>query len=141
MSLLLALALLVHGFIHIGYACVPISFAATGPQFVTGAVAGSTIDTVGNALIVVTALGFLLAALATAGVVVPRAWWRPLVVIASIASATVLAFSPSAWTVPGLVIDAALVVAAIGLRWQPTPFFGGDRRAAGAQRADGAVRS
>ncbi len=140
MALLLALGLLIHGFIHIGYACVPISFASTGPQFVTGAIAGSTVDAVGNALVAVTALAFLVAALGTVGVLVPRAWWRPLVVIASVASAAVLAFSPTAWTVPGLVIDAVLIVAAIGLRWQPTPFFRGARHEAD-EGFNGAVRS
>jgi hypothetical protein len=91
---------------------------------VTGALDAGVIDGVGGALVAVTAIAYLLAALATAGILVPAGWWRPLVVVASIASATVLAFSPTGWTVPGLLIDAALLVAVLGPSWRPAPFFG-----------------
>jgi hypothetical protein len=128
MRLLLALGLVTHGFIHIGYVCTPISFASTGPGFLTDAVAAGTIDGIGNALVAVTAIAFLLAALATAGVLVPDGWWRPLVIVASIASAIVLAFSPTAWTVPGLLIDAVLLAAGFLMSSQRAAFFG--RRAA-----------
>ena len=120
MSVLIALVLVGHALMHVGAVSCGLLFSSTPPWIVTGA--GLDLGLVTSSAVVLTSLtvaGYLLAALAAAGVAVPRAWWRPLVVVASIASAVLLAglFSPAA--VPGLVLDAIFVWAVLGRSWQP----------------------
>lgn len=126
MSLPLALFLFVLGSVHIGYVCGPAwPFVATDPWLVTGLGAGSdTVRAVGVALVVVTFIAYLLAALTAAGLVRPSSLWTPLIVLASVSSAIVLVFFVTPWTVPFLVIDAVLLWATVVRRRHPTPFFG-----------------
>lgn len=126
MSLLLALLLVVHGGVHISYVCGPAwPFVATDPWLVSSLGAGSdAVRTVGIALAVVTFIAFLLAALTTAGIVLPSSFWAPLIVVGSIASAIVLLIFVTPWTLPFLAIDALLLWATLVESWHPTPFFG-----------------
>ena len=121
MSLLLALFLVVHASIHIGYVCGPAwPFVATDPWLVT--VLGANPDTVravGIGLVLVTFAAFLLAAVAATGLV--RSLWRPLVVIASGASAIVLLLFVTPWTLPGLAIDGLLALGNARRRLAPDP--------------------
>jgi hypothetical protein len=125
MSLLLALFLVVHGGVHIGYICSRSwPFEATDPWLVTtlgvdpGIVAG-----VGVALVLVTFFAFLLAAPTTVGVL-PSRLWSPLVAVGSVASAIVLVLLFAPGTVPGLAIDAVLLWAVLARKWRPTPLIG-----------------
>ena len=117
-----------HASIHIGYICGPAwPFVATDPWLVTLLGANpDTVRTVGIGLVLVTFAAFLLAAVAATGLV--RSLWRPLVVIASGASAIVLLLFVTPWTLPGLAIDALLLWATLVAGWRPTPFLGRARR-------------
>ncbi len=125
MSLLLALFLVVHGGIHIGYICGPAwPFATSEPWLVTSlGAAPETVRTAGIALALVAFLASLLAGLTATGIL-PSRLWMPLVAIAAAASAIVLVLFVTPWTLPGLAIDAVLLWAALVQSWQPTPFFG-----------------
>ncbi len=129
MSLLFALFLVVHGGIHIGYLCSRSwPFQAGDPWLVTSF--GASADTVGSVaavLVLMAFFAFLLAGLAVAGIVVPRAVWAPLIVLGSVASAIVLVVYITLGTVPGVVVDALLVWAVLVAGWRPTPFFGRER--------------
>jgi hypothetical protein len=124
MSLLLGLFLVVHGGVHIGFLCSRSwPFAAGDSWLVAGLGAGpDAVNTIAAALVIVTFVAFLLAGL-TAAAPLPRAFWAPLVTVASIASAIVLVVFVTPGTLPGLAIDAVLLWTALsGAR--PTPFFG-----------------
>lgn len=120
MSVLLALFLLVHGSIHIGYVCSRSwPFEAADPWLVIGlGASGAVVQAVGAALALVTFFAFLLAAAATVGLL-PRRLWRWLVGVGSVASAVMLLVFVTPWTLPGLVVDSALLWAAFGERWTP----------------------
>jgi hypothetical protein len=125
MPLLIALVLVGHAVMHIGAVACGLLFVPTPPWIVTGT--GVDFDAVKAIAVVLTSItvaGYLFAVLAGAGIVVPRSWWRPLVVVASVASATMLVGLFSLSAVPGLAIDAVLVWAVLARSWQPTPILG-----------------
>ncbi len=125
MSLVLALFLVVHASIHIGYICGPAwPFVATDPWLVTtlGAAPASVHD-VGVVLVLVTFFAFVLAALTAVGIL-PSRLWAPLIAVGSVGSAIVLVLFVTPWTLPGLAIDAALAWAVLGRHWRPTPLIG-----------------
>ena len=136
MPFLLAVFLVVHASIHIGYICGPAwPFVATDPWLVT--VFGASPDavrTVGIALVVVTFVAYLLAALTVVGLL-PRAAWKPLVAVAAMASAIVLTLFITPWTLPGLAIDAVLLWATLVRGWRPTRFVGRTRHPSPASQA------
>ena len=74
---------------------------------------------VGRLLVVVTFVLFALAALATAGILIPAAWWQGLLVASSLASLAMLVvwFAPT--LLLGILIDIALVWLAIAGPWSP----------------------
>lgn len=74
----------------------------------------------GAALVVVVAVGFLLAVLATVGVVVPSGWWQVLVVGSAAASVVLLALFFNPQLVLGVAIDAVLVWVVLASVWAPT---------------------
>lgn len=122
MSVLIALVLVGHALMHVGAVSCGLLFSSTPAGIVTGT--GLDLGLVRSSAVLLTTLtvaGYLLAALAAVGIAVPRGWWRPLVVVASVASAVLLAglFSPPA--LPGLVLDALFVGAVLGRSWQPAP--------------------
>jgi hypothetical protein len=135
MSILLALFLVVHASIHIGYICGPAwPFVATDPWLVT--LLGANPDevrSVGIALVLVTLVAFVLAAGAGMGFV--RSLWKPLVVVASVTSAVVLILFVTPWTLPGIAIDAVLLWATMLQGWRPAPLFGRARHASHPRRA------
>ena len=94
MSLLLALFLVVHASIHIGYICGPAwPFVASEPWLVTGLGASADmVRAVGIVLVLVTFVAFVLAAVTATGFM--RSSWKPLTIVASVASATVLLLCP-----------------------------------------------
>ena len=125
MSLLIALVLVVHGGIHMGYACSQSwPFEAADPWLVTafGVASGNVHDT-GIALVLVTFFAFLLAAPAAVGLVSSRLW-APLIVVGSVSSALVLVLFITPATIAGLAIDAVLLWAVLARKWRPTPLIG-----------------
>lgn len=131
MPLLIALVLVGHAVMHIGAVACGLLLVSTPPSIVTGT--GVDFDALKVIAVVLTSVavaGYLLAVLAAAGIVIPRNWWSPLVVVASVASATLLVGLLSPAAVPGLAIDAVLVWAVLARSWQPTAILGGRARRA-----------
>lgn len=129
MPLLIALVLVGHAAMHIGAVSCGLLFVSTPPSIVTAT--GVDLDLVKAVAVVLTSItvaGYLLAAMAGTGVLVPKGWWRSLVVVASVASAIMLVGLFSAPAVPGLAIDVVLVWAALARSWQPRPVLGGRQR-------------
>ncbi len=115
MSRLIAIGLVGHAVMHIGAVSCGLLFATGEPWLVTGA--GLDADLVDSSALLLTSgivAGFVGAAFAEAGAIVPRSWRAPLIVVASVASATMLValFSPPA--LPGLAIDALLLSSVLG---------------------------
>ncbi|HYM83703.1 MAG TPA: hypothetical protein VEY67_06105 [Candidatus Dormibacteraeota bacterium] len=118
MTVLLALFLLVHGGVHIGYVCSRSwPFEAADPWLVTGlgASAGAT-QTTGTILALVAFFAFLFAAGSTVGLL-PRRAWRWLVGAGAIASALMLVGFATPWTLPGLAVDGGLLWAVFPQGW------------------------
>ena len=115
MSRLIAIGLVGHAVMHIGAVSCGLLFATEEPWLVTGA--GLDARLVDSSAILLSSgivAGFVGAAFAEAGAIVPRSWRAPLIVVASIASAAMLValFSPP--VLPGLVIDALLLWSVLG---------------------------
>ncbi len=129
---LLAALLFAHGWVHVMFAFPrpggsPTATATPAWPFDLGdswliSRAGSAAGHVrasGRILVVLTLAGFLLAALATVGILVPAAWWPALVLGSAASSATllVLCFSPT--LLLGLAIDASLAWLVLSGTWSP----------------------
>lgn len=130
MSLLIALVLVVHGGIHVGFLCSRSWPFEPGDAWLATAL-GADPDAVAGiaaALVLVAFFGFLFAGLTAVGLL-PARLWRPLVVVAAAASAVVLVLYVTPATLPGLAIDAGLVWS-VGVRgWRPKRLIGGRARA------------
>jgi hypothetical protein len=130
MPLLLALFFIVHGGVHIGYLCSRSwPFEPRDPWLVTAlGVPPAVVATACAALVLATFIGFLVAALAGVGLL-PRALWRPAMLVGSVASAVALVVLITPGTVPGLVIDCVVLWAVLARGWRPTPLIGPRARA------------
>lgn len=123
--------LLAHGLIHVMFVTpAPASAGTAGGDAWPFDMARSWLVTdanldlgpvrlLGAALVVVVAGSFLLAGLATVGVVVPSGWWQPLVLVSAAASVALLAMFFNPQLVLGLAIDAVLVWAVVTSVWVP----------------------
>jgi len=126
-SWLLAAFLVGHGWVHFMYVMPqPKAAAATasGPDWPfsldrSWLGAGGALHGLGLILVVLTAVGYLLAALATIPIVVPAAMWAGLVVFSSLASALLMALFFNPQLILGLAIDAALLAVVILDVWRP----------------------
>jgi hypothetical protein len=120
MSRIIPLLLVGHAVMHIGAVSCGLLFATASPWIATGGGADPAMVRAG-ALVLTTIVvtGYLLAAMAGSGLLVPRTCWRPATTTATVASVILLAalFSPPA--VPGLVIDAILLWAVVARSWRP----------------------
>jgi hypothetical protein len=115
MSRLIAIGLVGHSVMHIGALSCGLLFAAREPWLVTGAgIDAGLVDSFAILVTSVVVVGFVGAALAETGVVVPRSWRTPLIAVASVAAL----FSPPA--LPGLAIDALLLWSVLGRSLLPT---------------------
>lgn len=124
-TVILGIFLLFHGLIHLAY----VAPAPADPNYPfdlnkswliasTGIDVG-TIRLLGMVFAALTAIGFLLAALATMGIIVPQTWWQPLTVTAALASLVLLFLGWHNWLLLGVAIDVLLLVAVFVLHWQP----------------------
>ena len=123
--------LLAHGLIHLMFvAPAPASAGTDGgaawpfDMARSWLVTGANLDLgpvrlIGAALVVVVAVGFVLAGLATVGVVVPSGWWQPLALVSAAASIALLAMFFNPKLVLGLAIDAVLVWVVVTSVWVP----------------------
>jgi len=123
--------LLAHGLIHVMFVTpAPASAGTDGGAAWPFDMARSWLVTAANldlgpvrllgaALVVVVAGSFVLAGLATVGVVVPSGWWPPLVLVSATASVGLLAVFFNPQLVLGLAIDAALVWVVVTSVWVP----------------------
>ncbi len=99
-----------------------------GSSWILGDAAGTgATGLIGLALWTVAMVGFL----AAAGVVLgwlPSDWWTPLALVASVASLAGIVLFPSAFptfsTLGGLVVDIAVLVAVLWVRWTPAELAG-----------------
>jgi hypothetical protein len=125
--------LFAHGWVHVMFVMprpAPAAATAGGPEWpfdmsrswvVTAAgLDPSLVRLIGVVLVVVVAVGFLLAGLATAGILVPSGWWQALVVASAAASALLLALFLSPQLVLGVAIDAVLLWVVLAAVWAPT---------------------
>ena len=128
---LLAAFLLGHGLVHIAFATpVPATPApATGMEYpfdinqswlVTSRIADvSIVRILVWALVAVTVLGYLLAALSTVGIGVPTTLWPALVVVATAASAGLMVIGLTPALALGIAIDVALLTVVFTSAWSP----------------------
>jgi hypothetical protein len=130
MSLLVALFLVVHGGVHVGFLCSRSWPFEAGDSWLasTLGVDPAAIAGMGAALVLAAFVGFVLAGLTAIGLL-PARLWRPLVAVAAAASAVHLALFLTVATVPGLAIDAVLLWAVVGRGWRPARLVGGRARA------------
>ena len=123
--LLLAIFLAAHGMIHLAYVApapadprYPFRLSESWVLRRTGLGAGATRN-VGTLLVVITVAGFAAAALCSVGIIVPQAWWIPSVTLAAGSSLAILVLFWQRSLVLGVLINAVLLIAVLGLRWQP----------------------
>jgi hypothetical protein len=116
---LLAALLIGHGVVHLLFA-VPAPAATDGgaawpfDMSQSWAVTRAGLDlglarVIGAVLIAITVGAFVLAALATVGIVVPSGWWQPTIALGAIASAATLVLFFDPQLVLGLGMDAILL--------------------------------
>lgn len=127
-SVLVALLLVAHGAIHLGFVSPAPPATQGGPAwpFDLGrswllqpiGVGGSIARLAGAALVVLVLAGYAATALAVLGWL-PASMFRPGMVLGSVASLVLLALFFHRWLVLGLVIDVALLVAVLGAGWMP----------------------
>jgi hypothetical protein len=70
-------------------------------------------------LSIFTVIGFALAGLAAVGFIVPQSWWGTLTLLSALLSLLLLVLFWHPWLVLGVAIDLVLIVALVGLGWQP----------------------
>jgi len=124
---LLAGFLIGHGWVHFMYVVPqPKASAATasGPDWPfsldhSWLGAGGAQHGLGLILIVLTAAGFMLAALASIPIMVPADLWAGLIVFASLASALLMALFFNPQLLLGLAIDVALLAVVVLDLWRP----------------------
>ena len=124
-EIILALFLVAHGLIHLGY----VTPAPPDPKYPfrfekSWLITSLHIETglvrmMGTALGALTALGYVLAALAIMGVIMPGALWQPFTLGASVLSLLTLILFWHPWLVLGVAIDVFLLLALVVLHWQP----------------------
>lgn len=126
---LLAALLIGHGVVHVLFA-VPAPSAGDGgaawpfDMARSWAVERAGLDlnvarVIGTVLIAVTVGAFALAALATAGIVVPAGWWQPTIALGAIASAATLILFFDPQLALGLGMDAVLLWVVVARAWAP----------------------
>jgi hypothetical protein len=124
---LLAAFLAAHGAIHLLFAVPAPEDASSAWPFdmsrswtvVRLGVGVDRVRIAGRALIALTMVGFVLAALSTLGLLIPTEWWRLLVATSALLSSALLILCVSRQLVVGLAIDAVLLWVALAGLWLP----------------------
>ena len=131
---ILAALLFAHGWVHLMFVfpkpppprdAAPAAATAwpfdLGSSWLVGRAGASSgaVRAIGRALVVITFGSFLLAAGATAGVLVPAAWWAASVLVGAASSALLLGIAFSTTLLLGFAIDIALAWLVIAGPWTP----------------------
>jgi len=139
LKLIAAGVLLVHGLGH-GGALAALAWIRLRPGTPTGgwlaarswlvpSLSVETATTLASAFWIVSLVGFVIAAMSFWGIVVPAGVWRPLAVAVALVSATGIVMFFGTWpmfnTLAALVVNAAVLVAVLWLRWSPAATLGG----------------
>jgi hypothetical protein len=129
MKLLLALFLAAHGLMHASFISPAPPRTAGGPEWpfeltrswmVTGLQLEPGIVRAAGIGLALTSAGLLvLAAMTTAGWLLPASWWAGLTMAGAATSLVTLVLFFHPWLVLGLAIDFALLWAVIGAGWTP----------------------
>jgi len=137
-SLIVAVALLVHGLGH-GGALAALMWIAARPGTDTGgwlaarswlipSLPASTATTVASIFWILSLTGFVVAALPFWGVPVPGQAWRPLAVASALVSTAGIVLFLGTWpnfnTLAALGLNVAVLVAVVSLRWPPETLLG-----------------
>lgn len=128
-KILVAVVLFAHG---IGHVLGPLQvFKVTaaeptwnGDSWLLTGITGQTVsNAIGLALWVAAMIGFVAAAAIVMGWL-PASWWVPLAVGSSVVSLVAIALFPTAFpttsTVAAAVVDIAVLIGVLGLKWAPT---------------------
>lgn len=88
----------------------------------------STATTVASTFWIVSLIGFVAAALAFSGIVIPGEAWRPLAVVSALVSMVGIVLFWGTWplfnTFAALAMNVAVLVALLGLHWPPEALLG-----------------
>jgi hypothetical protein len=128
-KIVVAVVLFAHG---IGHVLGPLQVAKVaqvnptwaGDSWLLTGVAGQTAsNVVGLVLWVAAVVGFVASAAVVMGWL-PASWWVPLAVGSSVVSLVAIALFPAAFpltsTIGAVIVDIAVLVAVVGLKWAPT---------------------
>ncbi len=127
---LLASFLVGHGLVHVMFAAPPPQTAATpGAEFAfdpgrswlvaTGVLCTGTVKAVVLVLVAATVVGYAMAGAATAGIIIPAAWWATLVIGATAASGVLMLVGLMPGLVLGIAVDLVLVWLVLSRAWTP----------------------
>lgn len=128
MRYIVAMFLLAHGLIHLGYLTPAPRTAANGPPWPFAmerawparvGVPLAALRVVGGLLVIALIVAFGAAALAASGFLVPADTWPVLTAGGAAISALTLALFFHRWLVIGLAIDVVLLYAVLVAGWQP----------------------
>ncbi len=129
LKIVIGLVLVAHGIGHIMGPLKVFGIAAANPGWdgsswiLTGLTGTSAAQAVGVVLWFIALVGFVALGLVVLGVL-PEGWWAPLAVVSSIASLAGIVLFPIAFptfsTIGALVIDVAVLAAALWLDWTPS---------------------
>jgi len=129
MKLLLAVFLILHGMVHAILAAAPIPndpdsnpgafFTATTRSWLLPRLGlnDTAIQWIGIILVVLTALGFILAGLGVIGVPGLNELWRTVAVVSACVSLLLLLLFWHPWLVVGVLIDIVILAALLWLDW------------------------
>jgi hypothetical protein len=82
------------------------------------------IRTTGIVLVALATLGFVLAGMGVLGVPLLAGIWRGMAIGSAIVSALLLIFFWHSWLILGLLLDVAILVSLLWLRWPPASLIG-----------------
>jgi hypothetical protein len=129
-KILVAAVLFAHGIGHVLGPLQVFKVTAASPSWNGDSwlLTGATGQTVSNVIGLVLWIGAMVGFVAASAVVMgwlPASWWVPLAVVSSVLSLVAIVLFPTAFpmtsTVGAVVVDVAVLVAVLGLKWTPVP--------------------
>jgi hypothetical protein len=129
-KILVAVVLFAHGIGHVLGPLQVFKVTAASPSWNGDSwlLTGATGQTVSNVIGLVLWIGAMVGFVAASAVVMgwlPASWWVPLAVVSSVLSLVAIVLFPTAFpmtsTVGAVVVDVAVLVAVLGLKWTPVP--------------------
>jgi hypothetical protein len=128
-KILVAVVLFAHGIGHVLGPLQVFKVTAANPTWngdswlLTGVTGQTVSNVIGLVLWVGAMVGFVAASAVVMGWL-PASWWVPLAVVSSVVSLVAIVLFPTAFpmtsTVGAVVVDVAVLVAVLGLKWTPS---------------------